>query len=213
MHAITRINELWPYLWLYQPSTATILLFPSFIPHASISPSLLLSSFFSSRDCFRIETNATITWSFRWWWTKQNCSILEKRKISLGPFDFITIFSFPNVDIVSKSILIKVIEEFWGSTRNTIFIYMISILFPMKFYYECFSRNNWSYVDRKEDAYLLLLHLSTWSTKMRDGRILRVLILRLGCRKRDWKKRDAYLLLLNLLTWSTKTREYWEYWR
>ena len=64
----------------------------------------------------------------------------------------------------------------------------------MKFYYECFSRNNWSYVDRKEDAYLLLLHLSTWSTKMRDGRILRVLTLRLGCRKRDWKKKDAYLL-------------------
>lgn len=30
MHAITRINELWPYLWLYQPSTIL------FIPHASI---------------------------------------------------------------------------------------------------------------------------------------------------------------------------------
>ena len=32
----------------------------------------------------------------------------------------------------------------------------------------------------------------------KDERVLRVLTLRLGCRKRDWKKKDAYLLLLNL---------------
>lgn len=50
MHAITRINELWPYLWLYQPSTIL------FIPHASILSSFLL--FVPSRDP---ESNATTT--------------------------------------------------------------------------------------------------------------------------------------------------------
>lgn len=153
MHAITRINELWPYLWLYQPSTATILFFPSFIPHASISPSLLLSSSFSSRDCFRIETNATITWSFLMMNKTESFNSGEEENL-VGSFRFYHDFFFPKCGkkIVSKSIFIKVIEEFWGSTRNTIFIYMISILFPMKFYYEYFSRNNWSYVDRKKDA-------------------------------------------------------------
>ena len=129
MHAITRINELWPYLWLYQPSTATILLFPSFIPHASISPSLLLSSSFSSRDCFRIETNATITWSFLMMNKTESFNSGEEENL-VGSFRFYHDFFFPKCGkkIVSKSIFIKVIEEFWGSTRNIIFIYMISIL-------------------------------------------------------------------------------------
>lgn len=78
MHAITRINELWTYLWLYQPLPSS----PLFIPHTSIlfypppppppPPSFFLFSFFffffpfvRSRDRIPNRTaNATITWSY-----------------------------------------------------------------------------------------------------------------------------------------------------
>lgn len=68
MHAITRINELWPYLWLYQPTATRRSSAPSSFsnppPHTLI---LFLCGCFL-RDCSRIPNrtaNATIPWSTR----------------------------------------------------------------------------------------------------------------------------------------------------